>query len=70
MALDTFLFFAVLALTAGAPALLLATMPALRPRPLWMKVLVFAGSFVGLLPLAVIVTLLFLFQVLGIDLID
>ena len=67
---EGYLYFAVLLAVAGVPAFVLARMPSLRAHPPWVKVLVFLGALVWLLPLALIPALVIVFYVFGIDMID
>lgn len=70
MTFESTLFFAVLLTIAGLPAFAVARMPSLRPHPAWKKALVFIGTMIALLPLALVLALIVMFQVFGIDMVD
>ena len=70
MSYQSLLFFVVLLSMAGLPAFAVARMPGLRPHRAWKKALVFIGTMIGLLPLALVPALIVMFQVFGIDMVD
>ncbi len=70
MGYEPHLFLLVVAVVAAVPAAAVARLPGLRVHPAWKKWLVFAGAFVGLLPLAVVPALILMFYMFGIDMLD
>ena len=70
MTYEATLFLAILAAIAALPAAAMAGMPALRSQALWKKALVFIGTMIGLLPLALVPALMIMFQIFGIDMLD
>jgi hypothetical protein len=67
---DAVIFFALLAAIALPPGIPVACMRNARLRPLWVRGLIVLGVGVGLLPVALWLTLIIMFQVLGIDMMD
>ena len=70
MRYEPYLFFAILGVVAALPAYAVARMPGLRAHSVWVKGLVFAGTAILLLPLALAPALMIMLCVFGIDMLD